>query len=123
ATSSPNYFFTTDFKRFAPLSNVYPEQNYNWLTTELITWKMPDGHYSHGVLYKPEDFDPARKYPLILYYYEKLSDLLHVYLPPDAAHGSVNIPWLVSNGYLVFTPDIHYKPGATGQSACDAVVV
>ncbi len=34
----------------------------------------------------------------------------------------MNIPWFVSQGYLVFTPDIHYTVGEPGESAKNAIV-
>ncbi|PSL45688.1 dipeptidyl aminopeptidase/acylaminoacyl peptidase [Chitinophaga niastensis] len=122
ASQSPNYFWTSDFKTFTPLSHVYPEAAYNWLSSALITWKTFDGRSTQGVLYKPENFDPKKKYPVIFYYYEKLSDELNKYREPEAAEGWINIPWFVSNGYLVFTPDIHYTTGKPGESAYNSVV-
>jgi dipeptidyl aminopeptidase/acylaminoacyl peptidase len=121
AEISPNYYWTTDFKTFSRLSDVGPERNYNWMTSELVHWKLPDGTSSEGVLYKPEDFDPRKKYPLILYFYDKMSDTLHRYCTPDAIGSELGVPWLVSNDYLVFRPDIHYKLGAPGQGALDSV--
>lgn len=122
AMESPNYFSTNDFKTFVRLSDLYPEKEYNWLRTELHTWKMLDGNTTQGVLYKPENFDPTKKYPIIFYYYELLSDGLNAYLQPGPATGRLNIPWYVSNGYLVFTPDIHYKIGEPGQSTYNSIV-
>jgi dipeptidyl aminopeptidase/acylaminoacyl peptidase len=122
STESPNYFYTTDFKTFKQLSDVHPETAYNWLTSELINWPLPDGTISQGVLYKPQNFDPKKKYPVIFYYYEKFSDKLNTYLPVQPSSGTINIPWFVSHGYLVFTPDIHYKIGYPGNSALNAVV-
>lgn len=122
SNESPNYFSTTDFKSFQTLTDLHPEKEYNWLTTELITWKTFDGSTSQGVLYKPENFDPKKKYPIIFYYYEKLSDNLHKFIEPEYSIGPLNIPEYVSNGYLVFTPDIHYKVGNPGKSAYNSVV-
>ncbi len=48
ASQSPNYFWTTDFKTFNPLTEIYPEKSYNWLTTELRTFKSLDGHCKTG---------------------------------------------------------------------------
>src|ERR1700733_8600761 len=121
ATESRNYFFTTDFKSFTPLSDLHPERQYNWLTTELREWRLPDGSTNQGVLYKPEDFDPTKKYPVIFYYYEILSDHLHKFEIPAPASGQMDIPTFVSHGYLVFTPDIHYTIGHPMQSALNAV--
>lgn len=71
AEEAPNYFVTKDFKTFRPISNLHPEKEYNWLTAELVNWKLPDGRLSQGILYKPENFDPTKKYPVIFYYYEQ----------------------------------------------------
>ncbi|HWK08124.1 MAG TPA: prolyl oligopeptidase family serine peptidase [Puia sp.] len=122
ATESPNYFCTADFKTFIRLSNIHPETTYNWLTSELLTWKTFNGSISQGVIYKPENFDPKKKYPIIFNYYDKLSDELNVYHIPGPSMGNINVPWFVSRGYLVFTPDIHYKIGETGESVVNAVV-
>jgi dipeptidyl aminopeptidase/acylaminoacyl peptidase len=122
ATQSPNYFLTSDFKTFTPVTDVYPERSYNWLTSELHTWKSLNGETLQGILYKPQNFDPKKKYPVIFHYYESKSDLLNKYLEPAAITDHLNIPWFVSNGYLVFTPDIHYRIGKTGESALNAVV-
>ncbi|SEW03855.1 Dipeptidyl aminopeptidase/acylaminoacyl peptidase [Chitinophaga sp. YR573] len=122
ASQSPNYFTTTDFKTFPQLSAVYPEANYNWLRSELMIWKTPDNRLVQGVLYKPENFDPGKKYPVIFHYYERLSDRLNLYEKPEAAGGWLNIPWFVSNDYLVFTPDIHYTIGEPGKNAYNSVI-
>jgi dipeptidyl aminopeptidase/acylaminoacyl peptidase len=74
------------------------------------------------VLYKPEGFDPSRKYPMMVYFYERLSDNLHNYVIPAAGSSSINISFYVSRGYLVFTPDIPYEIGYPGESALKAVV-
>lgn len=128
AVNYPNYFFTKDFKQFQPLTDLEPQKDYNWLTPELITWKQFDGTMSQGVLYRPENFDPKKKYPVIFNYYEKLSHQLHEFPFPDLTYANINIPWFVSRGYLVFTPDIYFsvansKGGkTTGESAYNSVV-
>jgi hypothetical protein len=122
ASESPNFFTTKDFRTFLPLSDVYPERQYNWLTSELVTWGRTNGRKFHGLLYQPENLDKSKQYPLIVYVYERFSDGLHGYIKPEACSGDINIPWFVSNGYLVFLPDIWYKIGQPGQSALDAVV-
>jgi hypothetical protein len=118
---SPNYFITSNFKTFSPLSDVYPEKQYNWITSTLIPYPVQDAPASCGILYKPEDFDPKKKYPVIFYYYEKLSEGLHGYIKPELENGVINIPYYVSNGYLVFVPDIHYKIGYPGKSAYKSI--
>jgi dipeptidyl aminopeptidase/acylaminoacyl peptidase len=80
-----------------------------------------DGVPRQGLLYKPEDFDPSKKYPLISYFYEDLSDGLHSYIPPNGRN-VINPTHYVSNGYLVFEPDIHYEIGYPGPSAVKSIV-
>lgn len=128
AEESPNYFVTRDFRSFEPVTDIYPEKAYDWVTSELLSWKQADGTDLQGVLYKPQNFDPHKKYPLLFYCYQGLSDELNEYQTPGPSAGSgpteyrLNAPYYTANGYLVFYPDIVKKAGAAGQSACDAVV-
>ncbi len=122
AMDAPNFFFTTDHKNYKKLTNIEPEKNYNWLTAELITWKQLDGTTSQGVLYKPENFNRHKKYPIIFKYYEELSERMYEHPIPSFTGTDINIPWFVSRGYLVFTPDIHYIIGRTGESVYNSVV-
>ncbi|MGN6181833.1 MAG: alpha/beta hydrolase family protein [Mucilaginibacter sp.] len=117
ATEAPNFFLTTDFVKFTKLTDVQPQKDWNWLTTELVKWTTPDGKTSDGILYKPENFDPSKKYPIIFNYYESRSDELNLFIDPAPSIGNMNIPWFVSRGYLVYVPDIHYKIGDPGISA------
>lgn len=122
ASQSPNLFRTSNFVSFYPISYNYPESEYNWIISELHTWKSPNGSLIKGILYKPENFNPKNKYPLIFNYYEKVTNKLNEYSKPGYCIDNINIPYLVSNGYLVFTPDIHYSIGKTGRSALNSIV-
>ncbi len=116
-------YVTDDFKQSKKLTDVAAQQKgYNWLTAELMRWKMFDGKMSQGLLFKPENFDPTKKYPVILYFYERNADMLYNYRPPAPSASTINIPYFVSNGYLVFDPNIYYKKGEPGQSAYNSVV-
>jgi dipeptidyl aminopeptidase/acylaminoacyl peptidase len=116
-------YLTTDFKTETQLSTINPQQkNYNWLTAELVKWKMYDGKESEGILYKPENFDPTKKYPLILYFYERNSDNLYRYISPAPSASTVNIAFFTSRGYLVFDPNIYYSTGSPGKDAYNSVV-
>ena len=119
---SPNLFATSDFKNQTQLSNINPQQaNYLWGSSEIVKWQTPNGFSSSGILYKPENFDANKKYPMIVYFYEKLSDGLHRYIAPAPTPSRLNISYFVSNGYLVFTPDISYISGQPGKSAVEYI--
>jgi hypothetical protein len=122
SSESPNYYFTKDFHTIIGLSQVYPEQNFNWLTSELHHFINYDGKINSGILYKPENFDSTKKYPLLVTFYEERSNELHKYLSPRLTEATINIPFFVSNGYLVFVPDIKFLIGQTGQSIYNSVV-
>jgi len=125
SSEAPNYFTTKDFKHYIKLTSLEPEKNYNWYTTELHEWTALDGRQLQGILYKPQNFDPLKKYPIILYYYERKSDGLNSYLRPDVlgdGGGTINIPTYVSNDYLVFCPDIFYRIGEPMQGTYDSIV-
>jgi dipeptidyl aminopeptidase/acylaminoacyl peptidase len=124
ATMAPNYFVSYDLKTFTQLTNLVPQRRYNWLTAELHSFKQLDGTISQGVLYKPENFDPAKKYPLIISFYSNLSDRLHKY--PAANY--MNRPsifdepaWMVSHGYLIFIPDIYFIKDQWGPSTVNTI--
>lgn len=120
-TEYPNLNITSDFSKFKPITNFSPQKAYNWYTSELVNWKLFDGKKAEGVLYKPENFDPQKKYPVIFYYYSRSADALNLFLRPELSRGNLNIPWFVSNGYVVFVPDIYYKIGYFGESAYNSI--
>lgn len=109
AIDAPNYFATSDFKQFTPISNLAPQLNNNWLSTQLISYKQLDGTKCQGILYKPENFDSSKKYPVIFNYYQILSSRLNEFPYPEFMVHNLNIPWFVSHGYLVFTPDLYFQ--------------
>jgi len=115
AKESKNLFITRNFKEFEKISDLGFEKGYNWLTSELHSWKTLDGNNIQGALFKPENFDSTKRYPVIIYCYEKLSDLLNASIIPVYADGDLSIPWFVSRGYLVLTPDIYYQYGEPGS--------
>ena len=121
--SSSELFMSGDLKNIKQLTETAAQQKeFNWLTAELMHWKMFDGKMSEGLLFKPENFDPNKKYPVIFYFYERNADGLYNYRQPAPSASTVNIPYFVSNGYLVFDPNIYYKTGEPGQSAFNSVV-
>ncbi len=121
--NSPDIFTSSWFGPETKHSAINPQQlNYNWGSVDLIEWTTFKGKPGSGLLYKPEDFDPSKKYPMIVYFYEKLTDGRYQYLPPAPTPSRLNIPFFVSRGYLVLAPDITYEIGYPGSSAYDHVV-
>lgn len=111
------------FRKPLKISNANPQQaQFNWLTAELTEWTSFSGEKLKGILYKPSDFDPAHKYPMVVYFYERNAEALHRHPVPSPSRSTINRAFYASNGYLVFVPDITYRDGFPGQSAYDAIV-
>lgn len=121
--TSPNVYVHPINGQAIQLSHTNPQQSgYNWGTSELFKWKAYTGKETEGILYKPEDINPAKKYPMIVYFYERNNHTLHNYQAPSPTPSRLNIPFFVSRGYVVFVPDIWYKKGYPGQGAYDYIV-
>lgn len=111
------------FEHRQKLSNINPQQNsFVWPGVRLVHWTSFNGKELEGLLYFPETIDPERKYPMIVYFYERNADFLHAYTEPAPTRSTVNRSYFASNDYIVFVPDITYEDGYPGQSAFDAVV-
>ena len=122
--NSPDLYITSNlWKSSSKLTDINPQMNdYNWGTAELFSWTSFANVPLQGIIYKPEDFDPTKKYPVMIYFYEKHSDNIYSYLTPAPSRSVINIPLFVSNGYVVFTPDIDYTVGQPGMDAYNSIV-
>ena len=121
-TDFPNLYVGPSLTNLTKISDANPwQKDYNWVTAELVTWTSSDGVPLQGILYKPENFDPSKKYPMIAYFYEDLSDGLHNYIAPNGRN-VINPTHYASNGYLVFEPDIYYEVGYPGPSAAKSII-
>ncbi len=111
-----------DFTDRRRLSEANPQQaEYRWGTAELVEWISADGIPLQGVLMKPEDFDPSRQYPMVVYFYERWSDGLHEHYALVPHRSRIAFPMYTSNDYIVFIPDIVYRNGYPGEGAVNAV--
>ncbi|MHA7129360.1 S9 family peptidase [Algoriphagus namhaensis] len=121
---NPDLYLTDlSMKNLKKVSNLNPQQaGVNWGSVELIEYLANDGTPLQGLLYKPENFDPARKYPMMVYFYERNSDNIHRYRAPAPSASTINIPFFVSNDYVVLVPDIKYELGLPGPSAYDCII-
>nr|HAD52486.1 acylaminoacyl-peptidase [Algoriphagus sp.] len=117
------YLGDLKFKNLRKASNLNPQQaNVKWGSVELVSYLANDGTPLQGLLFKPEYFDPSKKYPMMVYFYERNSDGLHNYRSPAPSASTINIPFFVSNDYLVFVPDIKYDLGLPGPSAYNCII-
>jgi dienelactone hydrolase len=95
-------------------------KEFAWGTKKLIDYKNRFGQHLQATLTLPAGYEPGKKYPMLVYFYELMSDTHHSFqLPPydDRPHMAT----YASNGYLVLQPDVVYEIGKPGTSALDCV--
>jgi len=110
------------FKDMKKISNANPQQaEFVWGRSELIEYINGDGKRVKAILTKPENFDPSKKYPLIVYIYETMTQGLHTYGMPNL-RDTLSLIRYVSNGYVLLQPDIIYTTGFPGESAEKCVI-
>lgn len=123
-TEYPDIWITSlKWKDPKKLTAANPQQkDFKWGSVSLVEWENYNDVPLQGLLYKPENMKPGKKYPMVVYYYELNSDTYHRHFVPAPSRSTVNKPFYTSNDYLVFVPDIVYKEGYPGQSAYDCIV-
>ena len=111
------------FKKGIQLTQGIKQQEpYIWGTTELISWTSLDGRKLEGVIYKPANFDPNKKYPMIVNFYERNSETLNKYRMPEPHRSTIDYRMYLSDGYIVFNPDVRYRDGYPGESCYNCVM-
>ena len=112
-----------NFKSPKKISDINPQQQeYNWGTSELVYWNSLDGVKLEGMLIKPENFDPTKKYPLLVNFYEKSSDGLNRHRDPSPGRSTINYSFYASRGYIIFNPNVNYTTGYPGENAYNCVI-
>lgn len=95
---------------------------YKWGKSKLINYHTQDGNELKGALFYPANFDSEKRYPVIVFIYEKMSPYLNKYENPSLfSSGEINISNFTTQDYFVFCPDIVYQMGNPGISALECV--
>jgi acetyl esterase/lipase len=112
-----------NFKKGIQLTQgIRQQEPYIWGTAELISWISLDGKKIEGVIYKPANFDPNKKYPMIVNFYERNAETLYSYRMPEPHRSTIDYRMYLSNGYIVFNPDNRYRDGYPGESCYNCVM-
>ncbi len=99
-------------------------KDYAWGKVELFDFKSTIGVPLQALLYYPANYDPSKKYPMIVYTYELLTQGLHNYIVPSETN-YYNTTVFTQNGYFVLLPDIVFRPREPGlgtQQSVEAAV-
>jgi dipeptidyl aminopeptidase/acylaminoacyl peptidase len=110
-----------DMKNARKVTDANPQRaEYGWGRRVLIDYTDARGNTLQATLALPAGYEPGRRYPMLVYFYEKMSQNHHVFSMPvfdDRPHMST----YASDGYLVLQPDVVYELGKPGSSALDDV--
>jgi dipeptidyl aminopeptidase/acylaminoacyl peptidase len=125
--------FTKDFKTIAisaedatHMSEIYvsPSDNFSprkltdltdqvkdWTlgTVEVVNWKSTDGARIEGILHKPANYDPAKKYPLLVVIHGGPTGVSQPTLSPGDTYYPIQI--FLSKGALVLQPNYRGSAG------------
>ena len=119
----PDYW-TADTRMRNPrkVTDANPQiAEFAWGRRVLVDYTDQRGNKLQATLALPAGYQEGEKYPMIVYFYERMSQRHHEFSRPvydDRPHMSA----YASNGYLVLMPDIVYDEGYPGSSALDDVV-
>ncbi|HSA56363.1 MAG TPA: prolyl oligopeptidase family serine peptidase, partial [Gemmatimonadaceae bacterium] len=119
---SPDWFAGGPLLRDArqvTTTNVF-QANHAWGRAELVDFSSAADRPLQAALYYPANYDPSRKYPMIVYTYERLSQNVHNYVIPSE-RSYYNLASWTANGYFVLTPDIVFRGRDPGVSVLESV--
>jgi hypothetical protein len=120
----PDYWISDNlnFKNIRKITNANPEiEEYEWGTTEIIRWVNSRGDSLDGFIIKPFGYNPKKRYPIYVYFYERFSDRTYNFNPPMITHRPITQVYN-SAGFVMFLPDIKYYIGNPGYDALDAIM-
>jgi dienelactone hydrolase len=119
----PDYWAsTTAFASPTKLTDANPQlKDFVWSSGKvLVDYTNSKGQRLQGTLTLPAGYEPGKRYPMLVYFYEIMSNTHHRFAMP-AYDDRPHISTYASNGYLVFQPDVVYQIGRPGTSAVDCV--
>lgn len=96
--------------------------NYDLGKAEIIEYELDSETNLKGALVYPADYNPQKKYPMIVHVYEKeINKVLYFNPPFDYNPAGFNMLKYITNDYFVFFPNISYTIGQPGISALKCV--
>ena len=84
-----------------------------------MSWEYQDTILC-GYLIKPDDFNPNKKYPVFVYFYDQLSNRVNRFYMPELTHRPVDVIYL--DNYIVFFVDIKYTIANPGNDALESIL-
>jgi dipeptidyl aminopeptidase/acylaminoacyl peptidase len=119
----PDYWVSDlDFDDRRQVTDAIPwQEEYRWGQSVLLEYTNRDGVRLQGVLMVPDGRQPGQRLPMLVDFYEKNSQNLHVY-PRVMSRDTPMFSKYLSNGYLVLLPDVHFRTRTTHSDMLECVV-
>lgn len=104
------------------LTDANPEARaFAWGRSRAVAWQSTDGERREGVVILPDNYDPEKRYPVLVNFYELMNDRLHVHPATAITHRMV-LPQYSGEGVVIFLPDVRYEVGRPGLSALTSIL-
>jgi len=119
----PDYYVTDgSLKKGEKITEANPQQKeFLWSDGSiLLDYESAKGDKLQAALFLPANYEKGKKYPAIVYIYEKVSQGLNRYYSPSARGFNKSV--YTSRGYAVLMPDIVYKINDPGMSSVWCVI-
>lgn len=123
-TEFPDWWvFNQEFQGAYKITDVNPQIKELAMSagTRLVDYRSDKGDRLQAAMYLPANFEPGKKYPMLVTIYEKRSQNKNGFVNPSETQ-TPNARMYTSRGYIVLDPDIVYKINDPGMSAVWAVV-
>ncbi len=120
--NSPDYFVAgPDLSQPTQVSRTNPFMaDYAWGKTRLVEFQNERGRRLQSVLLYPAGYDSTRRYPMIVYTYEMLSDQAHNFQVPSE-QSYYNFTTWTQQGYFVLMPDIVFRARDPGVAVLETL--
>ncbi len=120
---SPDYFVATSdalaSAQAVSRTNAL-QDDHAWGRQVLMNYRNARGDKLQMMLAYPANYKPGKKYPMLVYYYEKLSQGFHQYVGlSDRAVYNTQV--FNQEGYFVLRPDVVFQKRNPGWSGLDCV--
>jgi len=114
----PDYWASdASLKNGKRITTADPQQkDFLWSSGSiLLDYTSAKGAKLQAALHLPANYEKGKRYPCVVYIYEKLSQTLNMYMMPSAYGFNKSV--YTSNGYAVLMPDITYTINDPGMSS------
>lgn len=114
-------FGDSAFKKTKKITDLNPQiKDYKWGSAELISWVNNEGDTLQGYIIKPDGFSKSKRYPVVVYYYEKFTQMMYNFPVPYIGHRPCPMVY-TSDDYVLFMPDIKFRIGSPGYSSVSCI--